>query len=178
MLDIELFKTKTDFKPFQPTEEERERTNFVMNRIAEMQQARTVVDRNWNTYQIMIDAIWTPYPDERSSSTVPLASSIIELAVAEATKIKTEYNFIPESSKYLANTKAFEYVWKHLWRTNNRDRTISKAEYIAFGFGDVPLYVGYDKYSKVQSDAIVDPETGDITWEEHTIDKEGIVMQL
>ena len=145
-----------------------------------MQQARIMVDKNWDIYQQMIDAIWMPYPgqDERSSSNVPLASSIIELAVAEATKIKTKYNFIPESSKYTANTRAFEYVWKHLWRKNNWDRPISKAEYICFGFGDVPLYVGYDSYSKVQSDAIVDPETGDITWEENTIEKEGIVMQL
>jgi hypothetical protein len=97
-----------------------------MKRIAAMQAARTVVDKNWNTYQIMIDAIWVPYADERSSSTVPLASSMIELAVAEATKIKTEFDFIPESSRYLANTKAFEYSWDYLWRKNNWGRTITK----------------------------------------------------
>jgi hypothetical protein len=78
----------------------------------------------------MIDAIWTPYPDERSSSTVPLASSMIELFVAEATKIKTSFNFVPETSKYIANAKAFEHSRKYLRRKNNRDKPINKAEYI------------------------------------------------
>lgn len=178
MLDIELFKEKTDYPVYSPSEEEKTRVWFVTKRIAAMQAARCVVDKNWNTYQIMIDAIWVPYADERSSSTVPLASSMIELAVAEATKIKTDYEFIPESSRYLANTKAFEYSWDYLWRKNNWQRTITKGEYICFGFWNVPYYVWYDKYSKVQSDAVVDPDTWDITWEEHTVDKEGIVMSL
>lgn len=178
MLDIKKFEVKNTFSIYSPSEDEKTRVWFVLQRITDMQRARSIVDKNWNTYQIMIDAIWTPYPDERSSSTVPLASSMIELAVAEAIKIRTEYNFIPESSKYIANTKAFEYSWKHLWRKNNRDKVQNKAEYIAFGFGNVPEYVGYDKYSKVQSDCIVDPETGDISWKEVTIEKEGIILKL
>jgi len=137
-----------------------------------MQAARTIIDRNRSIYQVMLDAIWTPYPDERSSSTVPLASSILELFVAEATKIKTEYNFIPETSKYLANTRAFEYSRKYLWRKNNWNRPIKKAEYICAAYGNVPLYIGYESYSKVQSDAVVNPDTGEITWEENTIEKD------
>ena len=100
MLDIELFKLDKDFPEYQPSHDEQVRTTYVKNRIAAMQAARTVVDKDWDTYQTMIDAIWTPYPDERSSSTVPLASSIIELFVAEATKIKTEFNFKAETSKH------------------------------------------------------------------------------
>ena len=178
MLATKLFDKKSDYKAYQASDEEKKRTWYVMDRIGQMQQSRTVVDRQWSTYQTMIDAIRVPYPDERSSSNVPLASSMIELFVAEATKIKTEYSFVPESTKDTPNSRAFEYVWKHLWKKNNRERPISKAEYIVAGFGNVPLYVWYDKYSKVQSDAIVDPDTGDITWEEHTIDKEGIIMKL
>ena len=100
MLDVALFEEKKDIIQYQPTEDEKVRTNFVIKRISDMQQARVVVDRDRNIYQTMIDAIWTPYPDERSSSTVPLASSIIELCVAEATKIKTEFNFKAETSKH------------------------------------------------------------------------------
>ena len=100
MLDVKMFELDKDYPQYQPSKDEEVRTNYVKNRIAAMQAARTVVDKDWDIYQTMIDAIWTPYPDERSSSTVPLASSIIELFVAEATKIKTEFNFKAETSKH------------------------------------------------------------------------------
>jgi hypothetical protein len=64
-----------------------------MGRLSEMQSARTFVDKNWNDYQTMIDAVWTPYDDTRSSSEVPLASALIELYVAEALKLKTDFFF-------------------------------------------------------------------------------------
>ena len=99
-----------------------------------MQQARTIVDRNRETYQTMINAYFLPYPDERSSSTIPLASSLIELYVAEAQKIETIYQFKGETSKYAANAKALEYVWKYDWRRNNRQAEFNKAEYIAAAF--------------------------------------------
>jgi hypothetical protein len=100
MLDVKLFETKTDYETYIPTDDEVIKRDFVKERIAAMQRNRVVVDREWNTYQTMIDAIFTPYPDERSSSVVPLASSIIELRVAEATKISTEFLFKAETSKY------------------------------------------------------------------------------
>jgi len=58
-----------------------------------MQQTRQIVDKDWDTYQQMIDAIFVEYPDDRSSSVIPLASSLIELYVAETLKLKTEFNF-------------------------------------------------------------------------------------
>ena len=100
MLDIKLFEPNQNIDPYVPTQNETIMSTFVKQRIAEMQAGRVVVDRDWNIYQTMIDAIWTPYPDERSSSTVPLAASIIELFVAEATKIKTEFNFKAETRKH------------------------------------------------------------------------------
>lgn len=178
-LDIKLFEPNNNIEPYQPTEGEKIMSTFVKQRISEMQQARVVVDRDWNIYQTMIDAIWTPYPDERSSSTVPLASSIIELFVAEATKIKTEFNFKAETSKYWANAKALEYSWKYLWRKNNWNRVLNEAEYIAAGFGNVPLYLWYESYSKVQKDPVFDPETGDIIdWESKPIEKDWIIMEV
>ena len=100
-----------------------------------MKQARTAVDKDWDTYQTMIDAIFTPYPDERSSSTVPLASSMIELYVAEAIKIQTEWKFRSETSEHATNAKALEYVWKYDWRTNKRKQVMVDEEYICAGFG-------------------------------------------
>jgi len=58
-----------------------------------MKIARQNVDSNWETYQTMIDAIFVPYNDSRSSSVVPLAASLIELYVAETLKLKTQYKF-------------------------------------------------------------------------------------
>ena len=178
MLDKNIIDEETYLAPYVASDEEKKRVGEVMVRIAAMQQARTAVDWQWATYQTMIDAVRVPYPDERSSSNVPLASSIIELFVAEATKIKTEYSFMPESTKSAANARAFEYVWKHLWKKNNWEKQISKAEYICAWFGNVPLYTWYDKYTKVQSDAKIDPDTWELSREEVTIDKEGVVMKL
>jgi hypothetical protein len=58
-----------------------------------MQYQRNKIDKNWDLYQRMIDAEYQPYGDERSSSVVPLISSMIEQYVAESRKLETEYNF-------------------------------------------------------------------------------------
>ena len=80
-------------KDYRPSRDEVTKTDYVNKRFEEMYQARTIVDKDWDTYQTMVDAIYVPYPDERSSSVVPLASSLIELFVAEALKLETVYNF-------------------------------------------------------------------------------------
>lgn len=175
-LDIELFKTKTDFPHYLPTHEDKTKTDFVKQRIDAMQRARVVVDRDWNTYQTMIDAIWTPYPDERSSSTVPLASSMIELFVAEATKIKTEFLFKAETSKHWANAKALEYCWNFLWRKNNWKKVMVENEYITAGFWTSVIYTWYESYQKIQSDAIINEETGQVERKDNVVEKDGIIV--
>jgi hypothetical protein len=93
MLDKKLFEEKKDYPVYVPSDEEMTKVSFVKNRFKAMQQARTIVDKDRDIYKTMIDARYEPYPDERSSSTVPLASSIIELFVAEATKLETIWQF-------------------------------------------------------------------------------------
>jgi hypothetical protein len=110
---------------------EEEKISRVKTRFSAMQQARTVVDKDWGTYQEMIDAIFVPYPDERSSSVVPLASSIIELFVAEALKLQTEYKFKAETTEFSTQAKALEYVWKYDFRKRNRKKDFIENEYIA-----------------------------------------------
>jgi len=99
-----------------------------------MANARTIVDRNWQVYQDMIEAVFVPYPDGRSSSTVPLASAMIELFVAEAMKLETEWKFRADNTKYQTKVKALEYVWKYDWRKNKRKKVFVENEYITAAF--------------------------------------------
>ena len=134
MLKVEGFEQKKEYPKYTPSKEEKVKVNYVATRFNDMKTARTVVDRNWDIYQTMIDAVFAPYPDERSSSTVPLASSIIELYVAEALKIPTDFQFRSETSEHATNAKALEYVWKYDWRTKKRKRVMTEEEYICAGF--------------------------------------------
>lgn len=92
-LPLDKFEIKTDFPAYQMSDEEKQKSDFVSQRFQDMQAARTIVDRDWDIYQTMIEAIREPYPDERSSSEVPLASALIEYFVADAIKLQTEYKF-------------------------------------------------------------------------------------
>ena len=93
MLSVKQFEENKKYSNYQPSKEEVIKTDYIKKRFLKMQQARSIVDKDWETYQTMIEARFVPYPDERSSSVVPLASSIIELFVAETIKIPTEYKF-------------------------------------------------------------------------------------
>lgn len=94
-----------------------------------MQQSRSIIDSEWGLYQEMLDAIYEPYGDERSSSSVPLATALLELFVAEAMKLKTQFIFKGGTKEHKMNAEAFEYVWKDDWRRQKRDREIIKNEY-------------------------------------------------
>lgn len=95
-------KKKPATKAYTPTKDERDFIALVDRRFMSMQTARNRVDQNWGIYQEMIDAVHEPYGDERASSTVPLASSMIELFVAQSNKIPTEFMFKGETSKHSA----------------------------------------------------------------------------
>jgi len=59
---------------------------------------------------------------------------MIELYVAEATKIQTEFLFKSEITKHSTEAKALEYVWKYDWRKQNRKKEIIENEYITAAF--------------------------------------------
>lgn len=160
----------TDIPTYQPDERQQKVLAFVQKRFTAMQAARTVVDRDWDKYQQMIDAIFEPYPDERSSSTVPLASAMIELYVAEAQKIKTEFKFKWETSKYKHKAKAIEYVWNYDWRKNKRDKAMNEWEYIAAWFGTQVMFTGYESYTKWQWDMkMSDINEVEWVWKEYEV---------
>ncbi len=155
MLDVKDFETKKEYPKYTPSKEESTKVWYIKSRFEDMKQARTAVDKDWDTYQTMIDAIFTPYPDERSSSTVPLASSMIELYVAEAIKIQTEWKFRSETSEHATNAKALEYVWKYDWRTKKRKQVFVDEEYICAWFGTSVKYTGFESSTVKQKDYIV-----------------------
>jgi hypothetical protein len=131
MLSVKQFETKKNYINYVPTKDESIKMGFVKDRFSKMQSARTVVDKDWGIYQTMIDAVLVPYPDGRSSSNVPLASSLIELYVSEAAKMKTEFQFRADSSKEKTNARALEHAWKYDFRKNKRIKEFNEAEYIA-----------------------------------------------
>ena len=53
--------------------------SHVLARFNDMKVDRNIYDKNWPIYQKQIDAIFQQYADGRSSSTVPLATALIEL---------------------------------------------------------------------------------------------------
>lgn len=131
MLNVKQFEQNKEYKGYVASKDENIKMSYVKNRFEKMRTARSVVDKDWDIYQTMIDAVLVPYPDGRSSSNVPLASSLIELYVSEASKMKTVFNFKGETRKHKTNAKALEYAWKYLWRKNKLDKVFSDSEYIA-----------------------------------------------
>ena len=131
---------KKDFKPIEVSVERTQsdgdnmKVSFVKGRFLRMQQARSVVDADWNTYWKMLEAIYRPYEDGRSSSVVPLSSAILELFIADCIKIPTDYKFRGETTKYSTQAKALEYVWKYDYRKNNRKKAFRDDDYICGAF--------------------------------------------
>lgn len=162
---------------YNPTKEEQEKVWQIKDRLNAMESERNKVDKDWNTYQTMIDAIYQPYPDERSSSSVPLASSLIELYVAEAKKLTTQYKFKSEVSDYSTQAKALEYVWKYDYRKNNRKKEFNKWEYIAAWFGTQIMYVWHEVNTHKQYDPIIDDNNMVQSYEEKIIKQSKIIVK-
>lgn len=175
-LDVSLFNQPKEYPPYEPTEDERIKIDFVKKRFRDMQTSRALIDQNWEIYQKMIDAVLVPYGDERSSSNVPLASALIENFVADATKISTERLFRSETSSHSTQAKALEYVWKYDRRRENRKKEIIENEYITAGFGWSVIYTGFDSYDIEQKDMVM-WDDGNISWEKKKIKKEKIVLK-
>ena len=161
-------------KPQSHTDEEK--ASYVKERFLRMQQARSVVDADWDTYWKMLEAIYRPYEDERSSSVVPLASAILELFIADCIKIPTEYKFRWETTKYNTQAKALEYVWKYDYRKKNRKKAFRDDDYICWAFGTSVMYVWFESYMKEQKDFKIDDNLN-VVFETKKFKKEEIVVK-
>lgn len=176
MLEISKFDTEETYPTYTPSEEEKQKISYIDQRFSDMKSARSAVDKDWWIYQKMIDAVYVPYQDERSSSVVPLGSAIIELFVAEANKIKTNYSFRGENSAHYTAARVLEYVWKYDFRKKKRAKVFLKNEYITSGFWTSVIYTGFESYNKKQKDPIMDEDWG-VTRVEKNIKKEEIIVK-
>lgn len=175
MLKVEAFEQKKTYPNYVPTKDEKTKIDYVSRRFKDMKNSRTIVDKDWETYQTMIDAVFTPYPDGRSSSTVPLSTAMLELYVAEALKIPTDYQFRSETSETATNAKALEYVWKYDWRTKKRKKVMTEEEYICGGFGTSIKYTGFESTIITQHDYDISEDLKPI-WNKKEIKDESIIV--
>lgn len=160
---------------YEPAIEQEETISFVKKRFMQMQQARSVVDKNWDIYQQMLNATYVQYPDERSSSVVPLSSSLVELYVAETLKLQTQFNIKAETSKSNTNAKALDYVWKYDWRKNNRKKAFLRWEYTCWWFWTNIMYVWYEVYTLRQKELVAN-DNWKMTWQEKEYQKSWIIV--
>lgn len=163
------------YPDYNPSQQEQDKCGFMEKRFKAMQQERSKVDVKRKDYQTMLDAVLKPYWDERSSSNVPLLSAAVEMYVADATKIATEYTFRADVPEFATQAKAREAVWKYDWRKNKRKIPITKSEYVAATFGDAVLYAGTETTSYTQEDPIVS-DSGTIKWEKKTVQEDNIIL--
>jgi len=176
ILKSEDFEKKTDFPTYVQTDGEKIKNDFINQRFQSMQAARTPVDKNRNIWQSMIEAIREPYGDERSSSEVPLASALIELFVADALKLQTDYNFKWATSKHSTAARAIEHIWKRDWTKRNRKKEFVKNEYITAWFGCSVIYTGFESYDKKYKNVIM-WEDMNLTWEEKSYKRQEIIVK-
>ena len=175
-LKKDLFKTDYEIKPHVNSEEEQNKIDYVRGRFSDMNSKRTVVERNWDIYQTMFESIFTPYPDERSSSVVPLISSLAELYVADAVKLKTQWNFKWETQKYETQAQALEYVWKNVWRKQKVERELLWNEYTCAIYWFSVLYTWFESITRKQKDFTIS-ENMEYVFEEKEITSNNIFIK-
>lgn len=175
-LPIKKFKEIKIENNLNQSDEDQQKTSFVLDRFQRMVEWRSIVDRDRATYQKMLEAVYREYEDERSSSTVPMAQAILELFIADCVKIPTEYKFRGETTKYLTQAKVLEYVWKYDYRRKNRKKEFRLDDYVAAAFGTSVMYVGFESYYKTQKDFNVEEDLS-INFNEKTFKKENIVVK-
>lgn len=174
MKEIKL-EQKENIVNYTPSERENSNITYIKTRFNEMSTHRRMVDKNWWLYNKMIEAAYTSYWDERSSSVVPLASSLIELFVAEAKKLQTEYHFKSEKNKDKA--KAIEYAWKYDFRRHKRRKVFSKDEYNAAWYGTSFIYVWAEQKRYTSNDPIFIENTGEYNFIQKEITETNILVK-
>lgn len=176
-ISTKAYEEKKDRPQYTPTREEQTKIGRIEKDFNDMMRARQAIDKDWDLYQQMIEAVPKDYQDDRSSSTVPLASAFIELFVAEALKIPTEFKFKAENSKYKKQSKIRELVWNYDWRKNNRREEVIENEYTTAWFWRSVIRTGYEVDVLTQHDLVWIKDNGEMEREQKTIKDEKIIME-
>lgn len=160
----------TKIKSYTPTELETKNISYIKTRFTAMETQRKNVDVNWPLFQKMIDSKFITYWDERSSSVVPLGSALIELYIAEARKLETEFNFKWENSNFKSQAKALEYARKYHYRRNKIKKVFIDNEYVCAWFWTSIMYPTVEKTYREWHDPIFLVDWT-YTWEKKSIEK-------
>lgn len=176
-LPVSLYEDQTKRPQYSRTNEETIKLSKIEKDFMEMINARQSIDRDRDLYQQMIEAIPRNYQDDRSTSTVPLASAFIELFVAEATKIPTEFNFKGETSKYKQQAKIRELVRKYDRRKNNRKEEVIDNEYTTAWFWHSVIRTWFEVETVVQHELMEVDEDGNMTWDKQELSEDKIILE-
>lgn len=176
-LPVSLYEEQKTRPQYNRNTEEKIKLDRVERDFHAMINARQSIDRDRDLYQQMIEAIPRNYQDDRSTSTVPLASAFIELFVAEAIKIPTEFNFKWETSKYKQQAKIRELVWKYDRRKNNRKEEIIDNEYTTAWFWHSVIRTWFEVETVVQHELVEVDEDGNMTWDKQELSEDKIILE-
>lgn len=176
-LPVSDYKEQKDRPQYTPSKEDALKLARIEKDFQDMIRARAVIDKEWKYYQTMMDAIPKFYGDDRSSSTVPLATAVIELFVAKASKIQTEFIIKEDNSKYKKAARIRQNVWDYDWRTNKRRKEIIDNEYTTAGFGRSVLRTGFEIEKIKQFELEEVKEDGEMIWKENIITDEKIILE-
>ena len=136
---------------------------------------RNIYDKNWPVYQKMIDAIFQQYADGRASSTVPLATALIELGVSEELAMPLDYKFEAKQEEQ-AQRDTFEEVWENLWRTNNYAWEELKSSYDCWGIGTSVDFMHFERTIQEQNNPLLS-NTFDLAWQKQFLVKNQISLE-
>ena len=142
-------------KDYNPTKEEVEFVKKVRIRREKMKVAKAKVERLRPIITKMYEADFVPYGDERSTSTVPLLRSIVEMFVAQAMKIPTEFIAKSETSEHWTTARAMQEVWKKDRRTKNRKTEIMMNEYTTGIYGSSAIFTWFERCEKKVKDVTI-----------------------
>lgn len=176
-VSVEAYEEQKSRPTYTWTPEEKKKVGRMERDFQAMINARAVIDKDRPLYQRMMEAIPRDYQDDRSSSTVPLASAIIELFVAKASKIQTEFTITGENTKYKQSALLRQKVWDYDRRTNNRREEIIDNEYTTAWFWRSVLRTGYEVETVKQYELDEVKEDGEMTWVDKDITEEKIILQ-
>lgn len=145
--DLESIKELTEAKPAQynMSNDERELYTFVMSRFTDMQRARGIVDKDWQTYQLQWESRLKRYPDGRSATNMPIEFATIEAYRSEADKKKPN-PVITTRGKVLDVTRKqiAQKAWECDWIDNERQATFVEDDYKCAIFGTSVMYSGVE----------------------------------
>jgi len=158
--------TKQEVKPFEqliptktynPSQEESDIIKGVLWRFNDMKSARSMISKDWMTWQTIIEAKYMPYADGRTRVKVPIFRSLQELFVAEASARKIQKEINPVGMSDVDKVEIMKEVWDYEWNKNRRDEQMTDAEYACSAWGTCAYFTGFEQSERV----INDPSVGD-----------------